>query len=66
MLTLFVTPVFYLYMESFRAWVGRLSRHRERAAAQPQHAGAPASTPAAPPASAPAGPTTWQPIPARE
>ncbi len=29
MLTLFVTPVFYLYMERFRSWLGR---HKARAA----------------------------------
>jgi HAE1 family hydrophobic/amphiphilic exporter-1 len=37
-LTLYITPVIYLYMESFRGWLGRLGRRgavQEAAEAEP-------------------------------
>ncbi len=35
MLTLFVTPVFYLYMESLRMWLGRRRPAHERTQPEP-------------------------------
>jgi len=37
MLTLYVTPVFYLYMEDFRHWLARLRRPRTAQASWEGH-----------------------------
>jgi multidrug efflux pump subunit AcrB len=37
LLTLYITPVVYVYFEEFRSWVGRRRRH---AGPQPAHAAA--------------------------